>query len=135
MEASVVRKLYLSVVLSAILALSSLPLRTQASSPEVKTESKPHYIPAGPGQTPWNVTRHVIPLKDIQSGGPPRDGIPALNFPAFISAGQGDRTLKPSDTVLGIEMDGQAKAYPVRILNWHEVVNDEIAGQPVLVSW
>ncbi len=118
-----------------LLALSSLPASAQGSRPEVKVEKKPVYLPAGRGQTPWDVTRHVIPLKDIQSGGPPRGGIPALNFPAFISAQQADRLLKPSDMVLGIAMEGQAKAYPVRILNWHEVVNDEIGSQPVLVSW
>jgi hypothetical protein len=43
--------------------------------------------------------------------------------------------LRPSDIVLGVEFGGIAKAYPVRILNWHEVVNDDVGQQPVLVSW
>ena len=124
-----------SAVALTFVALSSLLASAQGIRPGVKVEKRPIYLPAGRGQTPWNVTRHVIPLKDIQSGGPPRDGIPALNFPAFISAAEANRLLKPSDLVLGIAMKGQAKAYPVRILNWHEVVNDDIAGQPVLVSW
>jgi Protein of unknown function (DUF3179) len=104
-------------------------------SPEVKIEKKPVYLPAGRGQRPFNVTRHLIPLVDIQSGGPAKDGIPALNHPGFISAAEGDRGLRSSDVVLGVEFDGVAKAYPIRILNWHEVVNDDVGSQPVLVSW
>ncbi|MGH9709458.1 MAG: DUF3179 domain-containing (seleno)protein, partial [Candidatus Acidiferrales bacterium] len=88
----------------------------------MKIERKPTYIPAGPGQRPFDATRHLIPLGDIQSGGPPKDGIPALDHPAFTSAAHADQILKPKDIVLGVEFGGTAKAYPVRILNWHEVV-------------
>ena len=103
--------------------------------PEVKIEKKPVHLPAGDGQKPFDVTRHLIRLTDIQSGGPVKDGIPALNHPAFTSAAEGDRVLRSSDTVLGVEFDGVAKAYPIRILNWHEVVNDDVGHQPVVVSW
>jgi|SRR5579884_463087 hypothetical protein len=123
---------YLSLTLLALIPAISA---AQQRQPEVRVEKKPTYLPAGRGQTPWDVTRHTIPLGEIQAGGPPRDGIPALNFPAFVPAEAADRLLRPSDFVLGIAMDGQAKAYPVRILNWHELVNDDIAGHPVLVSW
>lgn len=129
-----IRKPQIGVVVSCLLAWGSLLARAQQPQ-AVKIEKKPTYIPAGPGQKPFDVTRHIIPLKDIQSGGPPRDGIPALNFPAFISAEQADRSLKPNDVVLGVAVDGTAKAYPVQILNWHEVVNDGIVSQPLLVSW
>jgi len=125
----------LSLLLPGFLALSSLLVLAQGNHTAVKVERKPTYLPAGPDQKPWKVTRHLIPLKKIQSGGPPRDGIPSLNFPTFISAEQADGLLKPDDVVMGIAVDGVAKAYPIRILNWHEVVNDEIGGQPVLVSW
>lgn len=130
-----VHKLHGSLTFLGLLLASSLPLFAQMSSLEVKVEKKTIYLPAGSGQEPWNVTRHSIPLKDIQSGGPPRDGIPALSFPGFVSAGQADRLLKPTDIVIGVTVDGEAKAYPIRILNWHEVVNDDIGGRPVLVSW
>ena len=102
---------------------------------KVQVEKKPKYIAAGRGQEPWNVTRHTIPIRGIQSGGPPKDGIPALTDPAFISAAEANRVLHPSDIVLGVDFDGVAKAYPVRILNWHEVVNDNVGKQAVLVSW
>lgn len=129
------RRPHFSLILSGFLALSSLPALARGNHTAVRIDKKPTYLPAGPGQKPWNVTRHVIAIKDIQSGGPPRDGIPSLNSPKFISVEQADHLLKPDDMVMGIAADGVAKAYPIRILNWHEVVNDEIVGQPVLVSW
>ena len=103
--------------------------------PNIKVEKKAAYVPAGKGQKPFNVTRHSIHVKDIQLGGPPKDGIPALDHPLFTSVAEGDQVLRQSDVVLGLEFDGIAKAYPLRILNWHEVVNDDVGNQPVLVSW
>jgi uncharacterized protein DUF3179 len=102
---------------------------------ELTVERKATYIPAGSGLRPFDVTRHVIPVDQIQSGGPPKNGIPALDHPAFTNAAEADRSLKPDDIVLGAEFSGVAKAYPVRILNWHEVVNDDVGEQPVLISW
>ncbi len=98
-------------------------------------EKKERYIPAGPGQKPFDGTRHVIRLDEIQAGGPPKNGIPALDHPTFVSASEAERSLKDQDIILGVESRGAAKAYPVRILNWHEVVNDDVGEQPVLISW
>jgi hypothetical protein len=98
-------------------------------------EKKERYVPAGPGQKPFDVTRHVIRLDEIQVGGPPKNGIPALDHPAFVSASEADQSLKAQNMILGVEFSGLAKAYPVRILNWHEVVNDDVGEQPVLISW
>jgi len=85
-------------------------------------------------QLGFDYSKHSIPLDEIQSGGPPKDGIPALYDPKFISADEAD-FLKSSDRVLGLYINGEAKAYPIRILNWHELVNDRIGGQEVLVSY
>ena len=95
---------------------------------------EPVYLPSGRGK-PFNVTRHSVPLSGIVGGGPPKDGIPALDNPKFVSADQAKMLLSDKDRVLGLFMDGQAKAYPIRILNWHEVVNDEINGHPITVTW
>lgn len=65
----------------------------------------------------------LIPVTEIHHGGPPRDGIPSIDRPHFISASQAGYLLD-TDRVLGINIGRQAKAYPVRILNWHEIVND-----------
>ncbi len=101
----------------------------------VTVEKKPQWISPGGGGKPFDVTRHLIPLHEIQGGGPPRDGIPALNQPAFVSAAEADRRLRASDQVIGLSFGGVAKAYPVRILNWHEIVNDDVGPQPAAVTW
>lgn len=67
----------------------------------------------------------LIPEDQILQGGPPRDGIPAIHDPVFI-AGSDVSYLNDNDRILGLEVDGHSKAYPIRILNWHEVVNDKI---------
>ncbi len=66
-----------------------------------------------------------IPLHEILSGGPGKDGIPAIDDPKFVQPKQAT-FLSDSDRILGLEIDGQAKAYPINILDWHEVVNDNI---------
>jgi hypothetical protein len=76
----------------------------------------------------------LIPAEEIVAGGPPKDGIPAIDEPRFVSAREA-RFLRNDDRVLALERNGVAKAYPIRILNWHEVVNDRFAGEPIVVTW
>jgi hypothetical protein len=101
---------------------------------EVKIEGKPKYISNGAGQKPFEVTRHTLPLYEIERS-VPKNSIPALVHPKFVSASQAGNLLDVKDRVLGVYLKGEAKAYPIRILNWHELVNDEVGGQSVLVSW
>lgn len=98
-------------------------------------EQKKQSLEAGPGQRPFDVTRHSVPVEEIIGGGPPKDGIPALDYPKFVSAKEAEKFLSPRDRILGIEFNGVAKAYPIKILNWHEIVNDDFAGKPVTVTW
>lgn len=70
----------------------------------------------------------------IESGGPGRDGIPALTDPAVMPAEQAS-FLRDDDTVLGLSLAGHARAYPLKILNWHEVVNDRLGNQAVAVTY
>lgn len=76
----------------------------------------------------------LIPVRKILSGGPPRDGTPALINPTFIEAEMATY-LKEDDRVLAIEIGGVAKAYPIRILDWHEIVNDSIGDQRLAVTY
>lgn len=69
------------------------------------------------------------------SGGPPKDGIPAIDAPHFWSAEKADRYLGGSDVVFGVYHEGEAKAYPQRILVWHEIVNDAIGQEPVSITY
>ncbi len=82
----------------------------------------------------FDLSRHAIPPELIVSGGPPKDGIPAIDAPKFLAA-EDAAFLRPDDRVVGIVIAGEARAYPLRILNWHELVNDEIGGRPIAVSY
>ena len=88
----------------------------------------------GPVFADWDFSRHSVPLDEIQSGGPPRDGIPSLTEPAYLPAAEAD-FMRAGEDVLGVYLNGVARAYPTRILSWHELVNDRFGEQPVLVSW
>ena len=75
----------------------------------------------------FDYSKHSIPLEDIYDGGPGKDGIPAIIHPKFISAKDADReSLKNEDRILGVVHQGKARAYPIKILNWHEIVNDTV---------
>lgn len=82
-----------------------------------------------------NGVKHIVPLDQVISGGPSKDGIPSIDKPQFISASEAEAFLKEDDLVLGIELNGDAKAYPRRILVWHEIVNDVVGGVPVVVTY
>jgi len=79
--------------------------------------------------------KHTVPLDEITSGGPPKDGIPAIDRPVFVSVEEADRWLGDREPVVMVEHGGESKAYPLQILIWHEIVNDEIAGLPVSVTF
>jgi uncharacterized protein DUF3179 len=83
----------------------------------------------------FDTSRHSIPVDEIFSGGPAKDGIPSLDKPLFTTADQAKGFLKDEDRVLGLARNGQPKAYPIKILNWHEIVNDKIGGQAVVVTF
>ena len=74
-----------------------------------------------------------IPTSRIFDGGPGRDGIPALNLPEVVCEGAAS-FFQDEDRVLGLELNGAARAYPLLVLWWHEIVNDTLGGGPVLVS-
>lgn len=79
-------------------------------------------------------SKSVVEFDEIQSGGPPRDGIPALDDPRFIPAGRAD-WLHPDEPVIVVTVDDQSRAYPLQIMIWHEIVNDTIAGKPLAVTF
>ena len=77
------------------------------------------------------------PLLDpgaIVSGGVPPDGIPAIDNPRFVTVDDAD-FIQPDEALVVVEIDDEVKAYPIQILIWHEIVNDEIAGLPVTVTY
>jgi hypothetical protein len=76
----------------------------------------------------------LVDPEEIISGGVPPDGIPPIDHPKFLGPAE-VRFLSPQEPVVAVEVNGIAKAYPVRILMWHEIVNDDFAGVPVLVTY
>ncbi len=82
----------------------------------------------------FDVRGSLIPADEIYQGGPPRDGIPALDKPKFIKANKAD-FLKKQDRILGLKRNGKFKAYPISILNWHEIVNDQIGHEKVVITY
>jgi hypothetical protein len=97
--------------------------------------------PANAGN-PWEAawpntdfSRLTVPLEEIQSGGPGRDGIPSIDDPAFADVREGFAELAPTEPVVSVTVGDDARAYPLRILIWHEIVNDTVGGLPVAVTY
>jgi len=90
-------------------------------------------VPTAEWETDFS--RHNVPLSEFASGGPGRDGIPPIDKPKFVSQESADEWLADNEPVLVVELGGQARAYPIQILMWHEVVNDELAGRPIAVTF
>jgi len=76
----------------------------------------------------------VIPADLILPGGPAKDGIPAIDNPHFVTVGKAG-FLSDESIVLRLDYQGIAKAYPINILNWHEIVNDRFNGDPVVITF
>ena len=84
--------------------------------------------------TGFKLDNAIVPQDQILSGGPPKDGIPAILKPRFVEPDQAG-FLDNTDQVIGVRIDGQARAYPINILNWHEVVNDTVGDKPIAVTF
>ncbi|OGL27293.1 MAG: hypothetical protein A3G44_07685 [Candidatus Rokubacteria bacterium RIFCSPLOWO2_12_FULL_73_47] len=82
-----------------------------------------------------DTTKALVPLDEIVSGGPPPDGIPAIDRPVFVAPAAADAWLHGREPVLALEVNGDARAYPLQILMWHEIVNDTVGGRAVAVTF
>ncbi len=74
-----------------------------------------------------------VSFDEIKDGGPPKDGIPPIDDPLFVKVDESD--LPDVEPVIGVVIDGTARAYPLRILVWHEIVNDVIGDTPIAVTF
>jgi hypothetical protein len=109
------------VVLAALLTACSSPPRVEAPPP-----------------FPWDAPSpppSVVDLDEIRPGGPPPDGIPPIDQPRYESVEQADGWLEDREPVLMVERGQTARAYPLRILTFHEIVNDQLDGDPLLVTY
>jgi hypothetical protein len=83
--------------------------------------------------TNWEI--HTVRYEEILSGGPPRDGIPSIDDPNFVSYEAAEEWLEDNEPVISLELNGDARAYPIQILTWHEIVNDTVGDIPVNVTF
>jgi len=80
-------------------------------------------------------SKRSIAYSEILSGGPPKDGIPAIDNPQFVTVGEADEWLEDLEPVTVLEAGGETRIYPLQIMIWHEIVNDIVGGQPVTVTY
>jgi hypothetical protein len=73
--------------------------------------------------------------KHVASGGPPKDGIPAIDKPQYTSAPEADKWLAPDDVVFGVDYKGLVAAFPQRILVWHEIANETVGGERISITY
>ena len=82
-----------------------------------------------------NITKKNIDLSELKMGGPPKDGIPSIDNPIFISQVKANKWIGSSEPVIAFTHRGEARAYPLQILIWHEIVIDHFKETPVLITF
>lgn len=80
-------------------------------------------------------TKHSVPYSEILSGGPPKDGIPAIDHPQFVSVAEADEWLEDVEPIIYFQLGDDARAYPIQIVMWHEIVNDTVDDVPVVITF
>ena len=118
---SIVRTLRASLLLVLAAGLAPEPIRAQV-----------------PGASEWpdtDFSRSLVDLDEILSGGPPRDGIPPIDKPAFVTPTSASDWIDPREPVIVVSLADDTRAYPLQILTWHEIVNDTVADVPVSVTF
>jgi len=110
--------------ISAFTVLGWLAIQAAISQPETLEAEFPK----------TDFSKAIVDFDEIQSGGPPRDGIPALDDPDFIAASTAG-WLHPDEPVIVVTVGDNARAYPLQIMIWHEIVNDTINGLPLAITF
>lgn len=79
--------------------------------------------------------KYIVDPQKIIGGGPPKDGIPSIDNPKFVSLEEADEWIQDNELVLAIIYKGITRVYPLQIMVWHEIINDIIAGDPILITY
>lgn len=102
--------------------------------PEVKNEKQLNVVDREIKITSTGV-KFIVDPKDIRGGGPPKDGIPSIDNPKFVTVEQADEWIQDNELVLAMIYKGVKRVYPLQIMVWHEIVNDNIGGDPILITY
>jgi len=126
--------------------------RTDPSESQVGEPSADHVHDSHGPLEQFDLENIQVPADELRAGGPPKDGIPALTSadvrpadqrlpgidgqhpPRFVPASEAS-FLRPDDRVVGVEIAGEARAYPIRVLTWHEIINDVVGKIPIAVIY
>ena len=144
------RSIALLVTIALVAAACASPVGS--ASPDAGTSPDPGESPpsAGGGETEapnlndlrvptegWSTDFSIasVDFGEFLGGGPPKDGIPSIDEPRFESIANAQAWLAPTSPVISLEVGGSARAYPMAILIWHEIVNDTLGGVPVVVTF
>ncbi|MGI9659068.1 MAG: DUF3179 domain-containing (seleno)protein, partial [Gaiellaceae bacterium] len=114
---------------------SAPPTDTPSGKPIQITPDFEDELRVDTGGWTTDFTRHTVPLNEFLGGGPPRDGIAPIDEPTFDSVEEAGEYLEAREPVVEVVIDGEARAYPLRVLVWHEIANDVLAGTPVSVTF
>ncbi len=109
------------------------PATSSASAPQPGDQEVPRGWQAEFPQTDFSL--YSLDFSEIFSGGPPRDGIPSIDDPSFGTVAEAAEVISATEPMITLELNGEAKAYPLTVLMYHEIVNDEIGGRPVAVTF
>jgi hypothetical protein len=130
---------YPSLIAALVVLAGCGATRSINSGPGPGAVPRPEAEPANAtfDRSAWRTdfSRHDVPLGSILPGGPGRDGIPPLDHPRFVSIDAAARFLAPREPVIAVSLGGTARAYPLQILVWHEIVNDTLGGVPIAVTY
>ena len=113
--------------------LAPAPTAASGTQPTKLLPEEP--VPFDTGEWRTDFKKHTVPFNEILSGGPPKDGIPALDEPQFISTAEAGAWLKDNEPVILFQNQDEVRAYPLQILIWHEIVNDTVGGLPVVITF
>jgi hypothetical protein len=125
----------------ALEAIADGPMPSPAEPTVTPTIEAPEFLPPEPPprgaerEFATDFDQHTVPYEEILSGGPPKDGIPAIDNPEFVAVAEADEWLQPQEPVILFELNGDVRAYPLQILTWHEIVNDVVGDVPVTVTF
>jgi hypothetical protein len=129
-------------------AVIALPATITITDSTASAQEEGEFVPVRPGQIEdpgspgglaggWSTDFDIsaVPFDEIFSGGPGKDGIPAINDPRFESIDEARSWVSDQGPVIALEIEGDARAYPLAVLTWHEIVNDTVGGEPVIVTF
>ena len=139
---------FIFVVMLVLSACAPVPhppnsTETRTPGPPISTETPvtPTLLPDEPpparaeSEFRTDFSKHSVPYSEILSGGPPKDGIPAIDEPQFISVNEANDWLSDREPVVFVQVGDDARAYPIQVLMWHEIVNDTVGEEPLIVSF